>query len=73
MRRTTLLIDLALAAVVAALVLIVSPGLAIAAIIALIVVVVCGISLLVGWWRGRVRRRRRSSLSRSRRPPGRAR
>jgi ABC-type transport system involved in Fe-S cluster assembly fused permease/ATPase subunit len=66
MRRTTLLIDLALAAVVAAIVLIVSSGLAIAAIIALIVLVVCGISLLVGRWRGRMRRRRRSGPAGSR-------
>jgi hypothetical protein len=54
----TAAIDAGIALVAAAIVLIVSPGLAVTAIIALIVLVVCGISLLWGGWRRRRRLRR---------------
>ena len=49
----TAAVDAGIAVVAAAVVLIVSPGLAVTAIIALIVVVVCGISLLWSGWRRR--------------------
>ena len=48
MRSRTLAIDGAIGAAIAALVLIITPGLAIVAIIAILVVVVCSISLAVG-------------------------
>ena len=47
-RSRTLAIDGAIGAAIAALVLIITPGLAIVAIIAILVVVVCSISLAVG-------------------------
>lgn len=54
MSRRTLVIDAGIAVLVAALVLILAPGLAIVGIIALLVVLVCAISFLV-----EARRRRR--------------
>lgn len=68
MRNRTLLIDLAIAAVVAIVVLIISPGLAVTAIIALIVLVICGVSLLVS-----KRRARRTRAPSARPRPPRAR
>jgi ABC-type bacteriocin/lantibiotic exporter with double-glycine peptidase domain len=56
--RPTLLVDVAIAVLIGALVLLLSPGLAIAAIIALGIVLVCGITLLWGVMRTRRRRRR---------------
>lgn len=47
MRRNALLMDAAIAAVVAIAVLIISPGLAVAGIIAIAVLVICAISLIV--------------------------
>jgi uncharacterized membrane protein HdeD (DUF308 family) len=55
--RTVLLVDLGVAAILAAVVLIVAPGLAIVAIVAAIVLVVAGITLLVGRLRSRKLRR----------------
>ena len=45
MRRNMLLVDAGIAAVVAIIVLIISPGLAVAGIIALVVLLICAISL----------------------------
>jgi Flp pilus assembly protein TadB len=53
-----LLVDVAIAVLIGALVVLLSPGLAVAAIIALAIVLVSGISLL--WGAMRTRRRRRS-------------
>lgn len=55
MRRRTLAVDVGIAALLAALVLIIAPGLAIAAILAILVVLVCAISFAVD---ARARRRR---------------
>lgn len=54
MSRELLVVDVAIAVVLAALVLIISPGVAVTAIIALLALLVCGISLAWG-----ARRRRR--------------
>lgn len=63
MSRNLVLIDVTIAVILAALVLILSPGIAIVAILVLIVLVVCGISVLIDGRRGRrvppVRRRPR--------------
>ena len=64
--RKTLLVDLALGALLAAIVLIVAPGLAVIAIAAILVLIACGISLIVGVRR----RRRRASVVRGRRRSG---
>ena len=53
MNRNLLLTDAAIAAVVAILLLVLSPGLAVAGAIALLVLLACGISLGVGRWRRR--------------------
>lgn len=57
MTRPSLLVDVGIALLIGALVLLLSPGLAVAGIIALAIAVVCGISLL--WSAARTRRRRR--------------
>ena len=57
MTRPSLLVDVGIALLIGALVLLLSPGLAVAGIIALAIAVVCGISLL--WSAMRTRRRRR--------------
>jgi hypothetical protein len=62
MNRQLLTIDAALAVLVAALVLIISPGLAVSGIIALVVLLGCGISVAIG----RGRRRRGRQLARRR-------
>ena len=59
MSREVLAVDVAVAVVLAALVLILSPGVAIVAIIALIALAVAGLSLLWSSLRGRRRRRTR--------------
>ena len=64
--RKTLLVDLALGALLAAIVLIVAPGLAVIALAAILVLVACGISLIVGVRR----RRRRAKAARARRRSG---
>ena len=53
MSRSILFADLAIAVVLAALVLIVSPGLAVVAMIALVVIVVCAVSFALDARRGR--------------------
>ena len=53
MSRRVLLADLAIAAVLAALVLIVAPGLAVVAMTALLVIVVCAVSFAFDARRGR--------------------
>ncbi len=53
MSRGVLLADLAIAVVLAALVLIVAPGLAVVAMIALVVIVVCAVSFALEARRGR--------------------
>ena len=62
MSRNALLVDLGFAVIIAAVVLIVAPGIAVVAILALIVLLVCAISLLIDGRRGGratpVRRRR---------------
>jgi hypothetical protein len=58
-RRNTLLADVGLAALVAVVVLIISPGLAVTGMIALLVLLICGVSLLVGSRRARRSRVRR--------------
>jgi ABC-type bacteriocin/lantibiotic exporter with double-glycine peptidase domain len=71
-RRNTVLVDAGIAVVLAAVVLIVSPGLAVVAILAIIVVVVCAISFAI---QARPRRSRppRSRKRSSGRPPSRRR
>jgi hypothetical protein len=51
--RSVLTADLAIAIVLAALVLIVAPGLAVVAMIALVVIVVCAVSFVLDVRRGR--------------------
>jgi hypothetical protein len=51
--RSVLCADLAIAIVLAALVLIVAPGLAVVAMIALVVIVVCAVSFVLDVRRGR--------------------
>jgi hypothetical protein len=51
--RSVLGADLAIAIVLAALVLIVAPGLAVVAMIALVVIVVCAVSFALDFRRGR--------------------
>ena len=58
MIRNVLIVDIAIALLIGLLVLLLSPGLAVAAIIALVVLVACGVSLLWGAWRTRRSRRR---------------
>lgn len=53
MNREVVAIDLAIAAVVAALVLIVTPGVAVSAIIALVALAAVGVNLAWGAWRRR--------------------
>ena len=53
MTRSVWIADLAIAVVLAALVLIVAPGLAVVAIIALVVIVVCAVSFALDARRGR--------------------
>ena len=57
-------IDAALAVVIAAVVLIVSPGLAVTGIIALAVLVVCGITFAIEWLRHRSKPAPRRRLDR---------
>ena len=63
MNRQLLTIDAALAVLVAALVLIISPGIAVSGMIALLVLVVCGISVAIE--RGRRRRGRQIARRRA--------
>ena len=65
MSRRILLIDLGIALVLAILVLIISPGVAVAAMIALAVLVVCGVSFALDAWR-RPRRMRTGRAGRRR-------
>jgi hypothetical protein len=66
-RRNTLLIDIGIAVAIGILVLIVTPGLAVAGMIALLVVLVCGVTLVLDARRAAARR------SRLTRRPGRGR
>jgi F0F1-type ATP synthase assembly protein I len=61
--RRILAIDAGVAVLLAALVLILAPGVAVAGLIGLLVVVVCAISFLVGAWR------RSRAVRPARRPP----
>jgi hypothetical protein len=68
--RNPLVIDVVVAVVIVALVLIIEPGVAVAAILALVLLAVCGISYLVGRRRSRGRRygdRRHASTAARRR------
>ncbi len=71
MRRNTLVADAAIAVVLAALVLILAPGLAIVAMLAILVIVICGVSFLLDARQVRAGRRRapqrRSSAPQTRR------
>ena len=58
MRRNVLLIDAAIAAAIAIIVLIISPGLAVAGMIALAVLIICAISLVLDTRRSRKPRAR---------------
>jgi drug/metabolite transporter (DMT)-like permease len=60
-KRNVLLVDVALAVALAAIVLIVAPGLAVVGIIAVLALIVCGLSFGIGTIR---RRRRPANLSR---------
>ncbi len=64
MNRHILLVDVAIAVVVALLILLLSPGLAISGIIGLIVLLVLGLIWLVPRWRRRSSRHRRAELRR---------
>jgi hypothetical protein len=55
-------IDAVVAVIIAAIVLIVSPGAAVDGILALFVLLICGITLLIDSRRGRRRARRRSTV-----------
>ena len=59
MSRVTVAVDLVLAAAAAAVVLIASPGVALAAVIALVVLILCGVSFAVEGAAVRWRTRRR--------------
>jgi hypothetical protein len=65
MRRNTLLIDAAVAVLLAVLTLILAPGLAVVGMIALLVLVICVVSFVLDG------RRQRSRGTRPRRPPSR--
>ncbi len=69
MRPNTLLVDVGLAALVAVVVLIISPGLAVTGIVALLVLLICGVSLLVASRRARRSRVRRVPPARRRPRP----
>ncbi len=72
MSRGPLLADVAIAVVAAAVILIITPGVAMAALIALIVLIVCLVSFVVQSRRGRVTpnpRRRVASNRAPRQPP----
>jgi ABC-type bacteriocin/lantibiotic exporter with double-glycine peptidase domain len=56
MSRNTLLIDLGIAVVLAVLVVVISPGLAVVGLLALLVLLICGISFAID-----LRRRRRTN------------
>jgi Flp pilus assembly protein TadB len=58
MSRRLLLIDVGIAAAVAIVVLVITPGLAIAGVLALIVLVIYGVSFGVRRWRRRARHER---------------
>ena len=60
MTRTPLTIDIAAGVAIAAVVLIVVPGVAIAAILALLLLIVCGANLVLDRRRGRTAPRRRT-------------
>lgn len=73
MTRGTLLTDLAIAALVAILVIVISPGLAVVGLLALLVLIICGITFGVGRLRRRgsadpLRELRRSRATARRRP-----
>jgi ABC-type bacteriocin/lantibiotic exporter with double-glycine peptidase domain len=67
-RRNTLVADAVIAVVLAALVLILAPGLAIVAMLAILVIVVCGVSFLLD--AKQVRAGRRSAPRRRSSAPG---
>jgi Flp pilus assembly protein TadB len=67
--RNALLVDAAIAVVLAILVIVLSPGIAVVGLVATLVVVVCGVSLAFD--RRRRRRRRENPLRELRRSPAR--
>jgi len=69
-RLNELLVDVALAVVIALLVVILTPGLAVAAIVAIFLLVVCAVSFGLEWWRARWRRGRASGSRGRPGPPG---
>lgn len=58
-RERTLLLDVVLSALIAVIVVVVSPGLAVVALVALATLIVVGLSLFVGGLRSRLAARRR--------------
>ena len=69
MSRSGLVLDLVLAALITAIVLILSPGPAVDGLLALVVLLICGLTLLIDSRLGRRRRRAVRSVSRRTRPP----
>ncbi|HLY49179.1 MAG TPA: hypothetical protein VKR21_08285 [Solirubrobacteraceae bacterium] len=72
MRRNTLLVDAGIALVLAILVIVISPGLAVVGLLALLVLLVCGLSLAIGRLRKRRRENPVNELRRSRAAEARA-
>ena len=68
MSRNTLLIDAGVAALLAILVLVIAPGLAVVGLLALLVVIVCGVSFAFDLRRRRSRRSAPTRLARERKP-----
>jgi F0F1-type ATP synthase assembly protein I len=66
--RNTLLIDAGIAAVLAILVLVIAPGLAVVGLLGLLVVIVCGISFAIDVRRRRSHRLAPQRLAREREP-----
>ena len=69
MSRNTLLIDAGIAALLAIIVIVISPGLAVVGIVALLVVIVCGISFAFDLRRQRSRRLAPRRLAREQEQP----
>jgi len=67
-RRNTLLIDAGIAAVLAIVVIVIAPGLAVVGIVALLVVIVCAISFVFDLRRHRSRPAAPPRLARERKP-----
>lgn len=66
-----LVVDVAIAAAVAVLILVLTPGLAISGVVGLVVLLGLGLTWLIGRWRGRSARYHAAGSHRRARPPGR--